>query len=143
MERTSSLCISIIFNFAKIDVDQFWYRVSLCQSFAQIRYKALQTTHVTYWRAYQHKKKKMNRAGNSDELRTQNCPPQNCPSKGISRSGYSEGGLPTWCLMKGCLVVKEHFINQYPMLYPIYSFVENYFWIDVLLTRSPSSWYYL
>ena len=52
-------------------------------------------------------------------------------------------GWFTWCRMKGCLVVTELFIKQYPMLYPIYSFVENYFWIDVLLTRSPSSWYYL
>ena len=67
MERTSSLCILIIYNFVKIDVDQFWYRVSLCQSFAQIRYKLLQTTHGANWRAHQHKKNKMNRAGNSDD----------------------------------------------------------------------------
>ena len=36
------------------------------------------------------KKNKINRAGNSDEWRTQNCPPQNCPPKGISRAGNSD-----------------------------------------------------
>ena len=32
----------------------------------------------------------INRAGNSDEWCTQNCPPQNCPPKGISRAGNSD-----------------------------------------------------
>ena len=35
-------------------------------------------------------KNKINRAGNSDEWHTQNCPPQNCPPKGISRAGKSD-----------------------------------------------------
>ena len=51
---------------------------------------------MTIWRAYQHNKNKINRAGNSDEWRTQNCPPQNCPPKGISRAGNSEGNQNTW-----------------------------------------------
>ena len=50
-----------------------------------------EATFGTNWRSYQHKKNKINRAGNSDEWRTQNCPPQNCPPKGISRAGNSEG----------------------------------------------------
>ena len=53
---------------------------------------------MTIWRAYQHNKNKINRAGNYDEWRTQNCPPQNCPPKGISRAGNSEGN-PFFCVV--------------------------------------------
>ena len=49
-----------------------------------------EATFGTNWRSYQHKKNKINRAGNSDDWRTQNCPPQNCPPKGISRAGNSD-----------------------------------------------------
>ena len=56
------------------------------------------------WRAYQHNKNKINRAGNSDEWRTQNCPPQNCPPKGISRAGNSEGNPEAllWTMFLTC-----------------------------------------
>ena len=44
----------------------------------------------------------INRAGNSDEWCTQNCPPQNCPPKGISRAGNSDihpiSALFSFCL---------------------------------------------
>ena len=58
----------------------------------------------------------INRAGNSDEWCTQNCPPQNCPPKGISRAGNSDIHLT---IIHACilfLILVFYVLAQYEML---------------------------